>query len=367
MAQQQNETTQTHDTTCPITLENLGAGNQKKGLKNKEMRFRWAFIEIPEKLVKFYADIAEFLKKTKFSYYLAGYHVPEADSTVGKHIHIFVQWVQPRAQGASFLRQLCGAHLSPHENYNPGAMVRYIKCEDEKHKSEKVSSELIEEIGELKGNGKFPSMGEVEQMTKNERKNLGPQYKNIVKEANENDMAKEQYLNMIYNKKKQIEVLWLYGKGGKGKTQLGLLKLREERENGNDGGIITFDDSGMANLNSDVKNEPERIKILMFNEFRDSSLKFHHFLSYLLNEKPYRVLYDNIYFPNLEKIVITSSQKPDEIYLNVKEGKEQIERRITYVGTMEDWNFDEQEPMGLEIISGNEYFSKNRIPNELSM
>lgn len=351
-----NKNTQNTDTTCPIILDKR-AGKMKKKASN---RYRWVFIEIPESKTKYYDEIAEYLKKAKFDYYLAGWHIPEKDSKVGLHIHIFIQWKQPKEQGEAFLKQIYYCHAE-HKEYNPTGIIKYIKCEDEKHKKEKVKSEIIEEIGNAKGSGKFPSMKEVKQMSREERENLGPQYKNIVKEANENDIAKEQYLNMIYNKKKQIQVLWLYGTGGKGKTQLGYMILRDEREEGNDGGIITFDDSGMANLNSDVKDKPEKIKILMFNEFRDSSLKFHHFLSYLLNEKPYRILYDNIYFPNLEKIIITSPYKPNEIYLNVREGKEQIERRITYVGTMDDWDFDEQEPINLQIVKGDEYFKKNEF------
>lgn len=334
------------------------AYNTREGAGLKNNRFRWAFIEIPNSKIKYYNDISTYLKKAKFNYYLAGYHIPNNISTVGKHIHIFIQWVNPKVQGEQFLKEIYYCHISPHQNYNPTAIINYIKCKDEKHKKENVNFELIEESGESKGCGKFPSIKEVKEMSKEQREELGPQYKNIVKEINENEIAAESFLNKIYNKKKQIEVLYLYGSGGIGKTQCAYMIMRDEIEDGKGCGIITFDDNGFANLESNYKDEPEKINVLLWNEFRDSNIKFNHFLQYLLNEKPYRILYNNVYLPNLEKIIITSSQAPEELYKNIAnyENRAQLERRLTEVGTLDKWDYDEQEPENLQIDFGYKYF-----------
>lgn len=351
---EKKQTTHNTYTACPIILEE-GAGKKKKN-----NRFRWAFIEVNPSLIKHYNEIAEELKKAKFKYYLAGWHRNEIDEN-GKikndHIHIFVQWINPKELGEAFLRKIYYAHVSPHEDYNPVGIIKYIKCEDKKHKDAGITSEIIEEIGIASSSGKFPSMAEVKEMDREERQNLGPQYRGIIKEINTNEIAAESYLNKIYNKKKQIKITWIYGEGGHGKTQLGYMMLRDRIEDDKKTGLIYWDDSGMANLESDYKDRPEEINILFWNEFRDSRLRFDNFLQYALNEKAYRILYDNIYFRDLEEIIITSSQKPENIYSNIQENRKQIYRRITYVATLEDWNFDEQEPLGLDIQTGELYFN----------
>lgn len=330
----------------------------ERGAGKSNTKFRWAFILLnTEFLIRNYKDIADELKKCKFDYYLAGWHRGEKDdkNVIQKdHIHIFIQYKYAREMGVNFLRKIYNAHVAPHEKYNPTAIIRYIKCDDKKHKNEEWGSEIIEEIGVGKTNNQFPSIAEVREMPKEERDQLGIQYKNINKELDELDMKKKIYTDKIHHRRKQIEVSYYFGTGGTGKTEMGYCEL--EKYEDEEGGILTFDDTGKGELeNPDI--DTTKIKILLINEFRDSQIKFCDFLAYLLNEKPIRKLYGYYYFPNLEKIVITSSQDPYHIYPNKLENRKQIYRRLTYVYKMDgDYDFETQEPESINGWFGWEYF-----------
>ena len=316
----------THNTytPCPIILENGQV---------KEARYRWGFFEISPSLCKFYNDIANTLKKAKTKYYLAGWHRNEIGPD-GKmkndHIHIFVQWQQPKLQGRAFLQSIYNIHAAKHENYNPGAMIKYIKCEDKKHMNAGIKSEIIEESGEMGKSGQFPSLGEVKQMNRDERATLGPQYKNIVKECNETDIKKQNYTNWLYKKKPFIKVIWMFGEGGSGKTQSARKLMANFDRHSIYTGTMTFDNNGNADLNTNLDDdEIDKIEVLLINEFRDTTLKFVDFLQYLTGEKNYRKLYGWYILPNVKTIFITTKQRPEEIYKNaVTENRKQIYRRI---------------------------------------
>lgn len=318
----------THDTytTCPIILEQ-GAGKKEKN------RYRWAFIEVAESLTKLYKDISNELKKAKIKYYLAGWHKNEPDEN-GKiknpHIHILVIWEQPKAFTETFLRKIYYAHVSPHDKPNYIGMMKYIKCEDEKHKKLGIQSEIIEEIGTVGKSGCFPSLGEVKQMSREERETLGPQYKNIVKECNEADIRKQNYSDWLHKRKPFIKVIWMFGEGGSGKTQSARKLMANFDDNGVKTGSMTFDNNGNAYLDNDVDDdEIDKIEVLLINEFRDSTLKFVDFLQYLTGEKNYRRLYGWYILPNLKTIFITTRQRPEEIYKTaISENRKQIYRRI---------------------------------------
>lgn len=347
----QNNGEQELATSCPYNTRERGQVDDKKKPTTK---FRWAFIEIANSLTKFYNDIAEELKKAKFRYYLAAWH--RMDTEKGDHIHIFVQWDYPKEQGPNFLRKIYFAHVSPHENYNPTAMISYIKCEDEKHINAGIKAEIIEETGMAKSNGKFPSIAEVRAMNKEQRDQLGIQYKNINKELDERDIKRKMYADKIHHRRKQVEVSWFYGLGGSGKTEEGYYALEEYEDK--EGGIISFDNTGKATLDN-TELDTNDIKILFINEFRDSQINLADFLSYLLNEKPMRKMYGYYYFPNLEKIVISSSQDPYYIYRNKRENRKQIYRRLTNIYRMEgEFDFETGEPEFINTWGGKEYFEK---------
>lgn len=345
-------------TSCPYNTRERGQVDDKK---KETTKFRWAFIEVANSLTKFYNDIAEELKKAQVRYYLAAWH--RMDKEKGDHIHIFVQWNYAKEQGPNFLRKIYFAHVSPHDPklYNPTAMINYIKCEDAKHKELGIVAEIIEESGMAKSNGKFPSIAEVKAMNKEQRDQLGIQYKNINKELDERDMKRKIYSDKIHHKAKKIEVSWFYGVGGSGKTEMCYYELENYEDH--EGGIISFDDTGKAEL-LNPELDTNDIKILFINEFRDSQIHFADFLAYLLNEKPMRKMYGYYYFPNLEKIVISSSQDPYYIYRNKTENRKQIYRRLTNIHRMEgEFDFEEGEPEFINTWSGEEYFNKY---NEIS-
>lgn len=60
-------------------------------------------------------------------------------------------------------------------------------------------------------------------------------------------------------------------------------------------------------------------------------MKFTDFLEITSNEHQYNCKHGGFFMPNLRKIIITSVQKPTEIYKNVQENRQQIYRRITKI------------------------------------
>ena len=60
-------------------------------------------------------------------------------------------------------------------------------------------------------------------------------------------------------------------------------------------------------------------------------MKFTDFLEITSNEHQYNTKHGGFFMPNLQKIIITTVQKPKEIYKCVNENREQIYRRITKI------------------------------------
>lgn len=347
-----------HTHSLSYNTKREGQANTKK---QTSTRYRWAFIEVAPSLTKYYDEIENELMKAKFKYYLAGWHrgeTKEDGTPYGDHIHIFIQWINPKEQGKAFLNKIYNAHVAPHKDYNPTGIINYIKCQDKKHITQNIKFELIKEDGESSGTGKFPSIEEVYNMPREERQTLGYQYRNIIKEADERELRAEWFKNMIHNKKSQIKVDWFFGPGGTGKTQFcKSIALNEYEYEEEEIGLLSFDNSGNANLTNLIMDDTYNIKCLIFNEYRDSKLPIATFLEYILNENCYRKLYGYYYFPNLERILISSAQNPYYIYNKCSENRKQISRRLTNIYYMEgDYDFEEQKPEFINGWTGEEYF-----------
>ena len=325
-------------TTCAYNTRK-GAQEQKEGCG----KFRWAFIEIPNLRIPDYGKIKKFILSKNPTYYLCGQHEGEEDKKT--HYHIFVQFKGPIAQNERFIKGILNCHLSRHDDYNPQGMINYIKCTDKKHIESGIKSTIIDEIGEQHGTGKYPTIKELETMSKEELKDLPIQYKRIVDQELNFRADKEAYENMINHKHKQIIIKYYFGEGGTGKTWASYDFLAKYNEKGKGTASISFDDTGKAFIHTNQR-DMAKIKYVVWNEFRDSTLKLTDFLSYTLNEKPLRIMYGWQSLPNLKKIIITSSQAPEDLYKKaITENRTQIYRRLTKIKKFIKWNNKKMCPM----------------------
>lgn len=297
--------------------------------KKENTKFRWAFVDLNNQfLIKNYKDIAAELKKAKFDYYLAGWHRGEKNENgelKNDHIHIFVQYKNPREMGPGFLKRIYFAHLAEHKKFNPVGIIRYIKCDDKKHKEEGWTSEIIEEIGIAKGDGKFPTIEQVQNMANEEIKQLPIQYYNIankIVDDKKNEVEFDKMLEEIEKDElKAPRVIYLTGASGNGKTY-GAYKLALKNYKKEDIGKIT--------INNNFFNITKKYaKCYVVEEFRDSQLKACDFLQFTDKYGYNANIKGGFQCLRPEMIIICSIIPAEEIYKNNNEINKQFRRRIT--------------------------------------
>lgn len=183
-----------------------------------------------------------------------------------------------------------------------GAYINYIK--DNKN-GRKV---IVYEEGAVPCKHKFPTINEVKQMSRTERDELPIQYFNSVQRINEqeaNDIDIDDF-------NKSVEVYYIYGKSGAGKTERAKQIIRENIEKyGRKVNVVKYRNNfwigtGTAN-------------IALYDDFRCSDMpadEFIHFIDY--NRHVMNIKGGSIQ-NNYSLIIITSIQDPKTIYLNAQD------------------------------------------------
>ena len=141
--------------------------------------------------VEYWEGLLKYLKSLNPSYLVAAKEI--APTTGHEHIHCYVQFPTSRALS---LKKTFGAHIE--------------KCKGSPQQNEayvKKDGDIIEEIGKLRRAG-AKTIGEIEKMSKEERKELPAQLYNIVQKIE----AKESSNLLVKNiYKENIEVYWYWG------------------------------------------------------------------------------------------------------------------------------------------------------------
>lgn len=232
----------------------------------------------------------------------------KAPTTGHPHIHCYVQFTGPQRLSK---KKTEGAHLemcrgTPQEN------VAYIKKEGDPEKR----GEIIEEWGELRLVGN-PTIKDIENMDEGELKELPGLYYNIVQKEIQ---ARAQDLSLSDFRKK-VEVFYIWGPSGIGKTNRALDILQEHgAEKFND---IKFNGTFWMGVREGGENA-------LYDDFRDSHMPPSEFI----NLVDYNVHNFNIkggHIKNKYKlIIITSIQDPTELYrtYNEKNGGEPMKQWI---------------------------------------
>lgn len=295
--QEAKSATTIETTTCP-------AGNTKAAGRHFQ-------IVVNDKVLAQYESIKAYLSHWKgLNYYLCTEHV----GSPNKHYHIYVQYQYPVKMNYS---KLLGAHVdkcygSPQQNY------RYLMCQDEKHPEEGVHAEIIDEWGTLRNAG-GRTIKDVLEMSKEERNDLPIQYYNIVKNINtsqENDIKVDDW-------HKDIEVVWITGHSGAGKSQLAKAILKNKKiETFNE---LKFDGNFWLGCGSNST-------AAVYDDFRDSHMRASEFINFIDYNKHNMNIKGGVKRNDYSLIIITSIQDPDMIYSNMPaEAKQQWLRRIKVI------------------------------------
>lgn len=301
---------------------NISSGNtieaeQKKLISEKSKKFkirsRNVIMTVQKEGEKNLNDIIKNIENKKhFRYILITKH----DGPSVEHYHIYAQFENPTTLKSD---DMYNAHFE--KSYGSAQQcIDYLKCEDKKHKKLGVKYELIYEKGEPKKKG--GRIRDIEEMDEEEIKDLPITYYNIAMKIKQKQ--KEAALIDEWLRNKNIDVEWHYGQSGSGKTYFAKTVGQDYRRENKEVALADLDNNGFWHVIGNL----EEAELLIINEFRDSSLSYKKFLEVLAGEHIYNVKGGSIYPKNLKHIIITTQQKPTEIYKNIKETRNQIYRRI---------------------------------------
>ena len=322
-------TIQTLSTINP-EMSTITSESQQKGFmkgKNFIMTINEASIPHTEEIINYLS------KLSGCEYILVCEHIGQEN----KHYHLYAQF--DNCKRISF-KKLFGAHIetafgSAQQN------ISYVKAEDDKHKKLGITSKLIYEKGEPKLRGNVHTIKEVKQMTHEQREQLNVNMFNIVKKI---EIEQEADID-VDDLSKKIKVYYIQGPSGIGKTQKAKEIIKHYCElNPNltvDGkckiNMIKYENGFYIGVGNDAK-------IALYDDFRDSHMKASEFINFI----DYNIHYMNIKGGSkqnkFELILITSVQRLNEIYANLRgEPREQWERRIEIIDMYHDLSYETSE------------------------
>lgn len=271
------------------------SGNTKPSLAARHFQFTINDVETWE-------EVRDYIIKSKmFNYGIACKEI--APTTGHEHIHFYAQFTAPKRIS---LKKICGAHVEICRG-TPQANVDYIKKD----------GNIIFEEGILRKTG-ARSIKDVKDMNREERDDLDIRYYNIVKQINfEEDKEID-----IDDWHKDVKVIYITGPSGAGKTQMAK-KLVKSHTN------------EKINVVKHVNSFWEGVgkaKVCIYDEFRDSQMRASEFINFIDYNKHLMNVKGGEMRNNYETIIITSTQKPEEIYNNWEdEEKKQWLRRIKVI------------------------------------
>ena len=240
-------------------------------------------------------DLLAYVKSLKgYNYGIAS--LEKAPTTGHKHIHFYAQF---KNKVDVYQNKVCGARIDKCRG-SAQQNIEYVK----KTKEPEKAGEIIYEEGEPKLKG-GPTIKELKEMPKEEREDLPGCYYNIVQKINA-DEAKDIPIDEFA---KQVEVYYIWGPSGIGKTNMARKMMKEK-------GFKTFN---LVKFDGNFwQGTKENGGAALYDDFRDSHMKPSEFINFI----DYNIQLMNIKgggHKNLYSyIIITSVQDPEQIYKNVE-------------------------------------------------
>ena len=256
--------------------------------------------------VELWDDLLGYLKSLKSMNYCIACQ-EKAPTTGHKHIHVYVQFTTPHALS---MKKLVGAHIeacrgSPEEN------IEYIK----KSKDPEKRGDIIFETGSPRL-CYVPSIKEAKKMDKDLLEGLNLNYYNIV---NKIQTENNKYIdpNQYY---KKIEVYWIYGESGSGKTKWAIEDMK--KNNVQKFNEVKYDGNFWHGVTEDCE-------CCLYDDFRDNHMKPTELINFIDYNRHIMNVKGGSVRNNYTRIYITSLQSPSSIYPKIpEESSKQWLRRI---------------------------------------
>lgn len=248
-------------------------------------------------------DVLNYLRKHSPNYLLAGRE--KAPTTGHLHMHVYVQFTSPRRLS---LKKLLGAHVEKTRG-STEANITYIK---------KPGAEIVVEEGEPRLNH-VPSIGEAKKMEPGQLQGLNLNMYNIVSKIED---EKKKIINPAEYYKK-IEVYWIWGESGSGKTRWAIEDMKKR-------GITGFNEVKM--VGEFWHGVQEDCKVALYDDWRDNHMKPTELINFIDYNRHIMNIKGGSVRNNYELIYITSLQSPESIYTKVpEETQKQWLRRIKQI------------------------------------
>ena len=253
-------------------------------------------------------DVLNYLRKCSPNYLLAGRE--KAPTTGHVHMHVYVQFPNPRRLS---LKKLLGAHVEKTRG-STEQNIKYIK---------KPDTEIVAEEGEPRLNH-VPTIGEAKKMADLSGLNLNMY--NIVQKI---EAEKKKIINPA-EYYKQIEVYWIWGESGAGKTRYAIEDMKKR-------GIAGFNEVKM--VGEFWHGVQEDCEVALYDDWRDNHMKPTELINFIDYNRHVMNVKGGSVRNNYSLIYITSLQSPESIYTKVpEETQKQWLRRIKEIIHLEITN-----------------------------
>lgn len=245
-------------------------------------------------------DVLAYLRKCSPNYLLAGRE--KAPTTGHVHMHVYVQFPTPRRLS---LKKILGAHCEKTLG-STESNIKYIK---------KPDTVIVAEEGTPRLNH-VPTIGEAKQLSDEKLKGLPLCYFNIAAKI-QAEKAKVIDPEDYY---KKVEVFWIWGESGAGKTRYAIDEMIKRKVKFNE---IKYDGHFWHGVSEDCS-------ACLYDDFRDNHMKPTELINFIDYNRHVMNVKGGSVRNNYSLIFITSLQSPDSIYANTpEESKKQWLRRIT--------------------------------------
>lgn len=243
-------------------------------------------------------DVLTYLRKCSPNYLLAGRE--KAPSTGHVHVHIYVQFPTPRRLS---LKKILGAHIEKTRG-STEQNIKYIKKDD---------TEILVEEGSPRLNH-VPTIAEAKKM--DDLSGLNLNLYNIVQKI-ESEKQKKINPQDYY---KEIEVYWIWGESGTGKTKWAIDDMKQR-------GITAFNE--VKYDGSFWHGVQDDCDTCLYDDWRDGHMKPTELINFIDYNRHIMNVKGGSIRNNYKLIYITSLQSPDSIYSKVpEETQKQWLRRI---------------------------------------
>lgn len=243
-------------------------------------------------------DVLTYLRKGSPNYLLAGKE--KAPSTGHVHMHIYVQFPTPRRLS---LKKILGAHVEKTRG-STEQNIQYIK---------KPDTDIVVEEGSPRLNH-VPTIAEAKKM--DDLSGLNLNYYNIVQKI-EADKQKKINPQDYY---KEIEVYWIWGESGAGKTRYAIEDMK--KRNITAFNEVKYDGSFWHGVQEDCDT-------CLYDDWRDGHMKPTELINFIDYNRHVMNIKGGSIRNNYKLIYITSLQSPESIYPKIpEETSKQWLRRI---------------------------------------